>query len=366
MSAKNMTKALSARAKALARTALRPLPLDFWERLFPKDLIALCYHVVSDERLPHVRLSPYKNIKQFEDDLKFVAARTVSYRQVVEHRLGNRPLPPNSVLITFDDGFAECYDVVRPALLKHGVDAVFFVPTEFVDDRTPFFECALSLGIDRIMALSNERAAGLLGVLGIDNPSLKRSPKRYQRAVSRLRESRIAAGPDEPKGTLLLWLLGAEAGEPEIERACALLEVNLKAFAARRPLFMSSKQVRQLAADGFTVGAHGLNHRSLEGRDPGAIEAEIVASCEAVRAISGQARVPFAFPYRGLGVDRGILRGVLQRNRDVELIFDSGCLRRDAEFVVNRVFTDAPPRTPESNVPSALRSAWSTPSAWFR
>src|SRR5438270_5700358 len=103
-------------AKRLARGALEQVPLGVWQRLFPKDVIALGYHIVSDEDLPHLKYYRYKNSAQFEADVAFVTKRfqIVSYEEVAAHRLRGIPLPPQSFLFTFDDGFAECYDVIRP------------------------------------------------------------------------------------------------------------------------------------------------------------------------------------------------------------------------------------------------------------
>lgn len=362
-----MPTVISRPVNAIARTALGPLSLSLWQRLFPKDVIALCYHAVSDERLPHVRLYPYKSARQFEDDLTFVRERTVSYQQVVGRRLQGAKLPANSVLITFDDGFAECYEVARPILLRLGIDAVFFVTTEFLDEKKPFFECTMSLCADRVEKLSDEQAADVLRAIGFDRNTFHPSDRRYRRGQERLRQSRMHVKLGNPKALLLLWVMGAEVTDvSDLARLCNILDIDVANLTEKRPIFMSSAQVKQLASDGFTIGAHGLDHHLLEGLDVAAIEAEIVASCQAVRELTGQDRVPFAFPYTGLGIDRATLAGILRRNEIVELIFDSGGLRRDASFVVNRVFTDTPPDEPNTNVPEALRGAWSIPSAWSR
>ncbi len=151
-----------------------------------------------------------------------------------------------------------------------------------------------------------------------------------------------------------------------IERLCRLLEVDPKDYARHQQIFMSRAQIRQLAEDGFTIGAHGLNHRLLEGCDPSAIEREMIESARVVQEITGQARVPFAFPHSGLAVEREAIARILSRNPLVDLVFDSGCLRRDRSFIVNRVFADESLGGSTISVPSALRRSWSVPSAWFR
>jgi hypothetical protein len=97
------------------------------------------------------------------------------------------------------------------------------------------------------------------------------------------------------------------------------------------------------------------------------IEHEIVSSCQAIRDITGQKRVPFAFPYFGRGIDRSFLADILARHPFIEMFFDSGPLSRDEPFVVNRVWAeDVTDALDETNLPRILRNAWLTPSTWFR
>lgn len=357
------------RVNSIARATLSPLPLTFWENAFPKDVIALCYHVVSDVELPHLQLYPYKTAAQFEADVVFSRERAVTYRQVVEQRLHGAPLPRNGFLFTFDDGLAQCYEVIAPILQRNRVDAVFFVTTDYLDDAEIFFESELSLCLWEIERLASDRSRAILNILNSGQPWYPKSSERQQLVQKRLSTTRLHFIEDPAKREIALFALGLSEGDEALPRLRSLLGVDIETYAVRNPIFMSSDAVRKLAAEGFTIGAHGRKHRSFEGFGPEQIEREIVASCEAVRAITGQERIPFAFPYSGLGVSRDLLAGILKRNSIVEVIFDSGCLRNDTNFIVNRVFADDPTRkigSSLSNVSEALRDAWSVPSAWFR
>jgi hypothetical protein len=73
--------------KHVASKVLRSIPLWFWERVVPKDVLALCYHIVSDEDLPHQVYYSYKNARQFENDVVCAKPRAVSYDEVSRHRL---------------------------------------------------------------------------------------------------------------------------------------------------------------------------------------------------------------------------------------------------------------------------------------
>jgi peptidoglycan/xylan/chitin deacetylase (PgdA/CDA1 family) len=47
------------------------------------------------------------------------------------------PLPPRSVLITFDDGYRDNLENAVPVLREHGYPAVMFVPIGYLDDTRP-------------------------------------------------------------------------------------------------------------------------------------------------------------------------------------------------------------------------------------
>ena len=356
--------------KHVASKALRSMPLWFWERVVPKDIIALCYHIVSDEDLPHQVYYSYKNARQFESDVVYAKSRAVSYDEVSRHRLRAQPLPRSRILFTFDDGFAECFHVVRPILRKHSVPGVFFVTTGFLDDRRRLFETSASLCLREVARMDPERAVGLVADLSLDRPP-EAGRLASDRTLAKRRRQTVRLPPlaTPAQRELALWLLGFEEdGAEEIERACALFGVDPDAYARARPLFISSAQVRQLAAEGFTIGSHGLTHLPMQRAGRERMEEEIVASCRLVRDLSGQKRVPYAFPYGGSEIKRTVIADILRRHEFIDLFFDTAGLCCNAPFVVNRVWADPPPDHGEagSNLSFLLRSAWAHRSAWRR
>jgi len=60
-------RALQETARKFAREVVRPKAAHYDEvAQFPKDVIALGYHMVSDEDLPHLKYYRYKDRGQFE------------------------------------------------------------------------------------------------------------------------------------------------------------------------------------------------------------------------------------------------------------------------------------------------------------
>jgi peptidoglycan/xylan/chitin deacetylase (PgdA/CDA1 family) len=351
-------------AKAMARATLAHVPMRFWQVAFPKDVVALTYHIVSDEDLPHLKHYRYKTRAQFEADLALAVKRfkPVTYAQVAAHRLEGARIPARAVLFTFDDGFAECYDVIRPLLLKYGIKGVFFVTTTFLDDQMLFFETKAALALSAVEWMPAEEARERAAAARPLDASRRFAAERL------LRESRLRSPATPAHRELMLGLLALGTDdEALIEKACADYGVDVAEYSRRRPLFMTRDQVRRLADDGFTIGGHDLAHRALQRMNTEGIERAIVDTCEAVRDLTGQASVPYAFPYDGIGIDRGLLEGIRKRYPFVGLIFDTQGLRRDAPFMVDRTPVDLPPRDGKrSNVPESLQVEWSYPQAWFR
>jgi peptidoglycan/xylan/chitin deacetylase (PgdA/CDA1 family) len=71
-------------------------------------------------------------VQTFAVELDWLAAngfRTVSLHDLLESRRNHRPLPPRSVILTFDDGKEDALRVVLPELERRGMRATFFVIT---------------------------------------------------------------------------------------------------------------------------------------------------------------------------------------------------------------------------------------------
>ncbi|NJL03876.1 MAG: polysaccharide deacetylase family protein [Chloroflexaceae bacterium] len=71
----------------------------------------------------------------FEQQLLWLKERayvTISMAHLTECLNGQRTCPPNAVVLTFDDGYADAATEALPLLLKHGFTATFYVVPGFV------------------------------------------------------------------------------------------------------------------------------------------------------------------------------------------------------------------------------------------
>ena len=334
------------------RRPLASLPYAVQKGLLPRQVIALFYHLVSEKPLPHVaHLYPYRPLHLFEQDLVYVKEnyQPVSYPQLVERKIAGSPAsrtagspkkrttgsPKNrtAVHISFDDGFAECFTLARPLLLKYAIPCTFFLTTDFLDNARMYYRNAVSLCIDKVLA---ENGMGSISQLN----------QEFGLA--------LAGNVD-----FVRWIKSL-TGEALVEKVCACLGIDTRAYLADQQPYLTTAQVQALAADGFTLGAHTCRHQKLARLSREEVEHEIVESCQIVAEISGQDSVPFSFPNSGEGVDRQFLADLRRRNPVIGLVFDTKGLRPERDHILNRIWVESPKLNPggEHSLPVVLKNAY--------
>ena len=85
-------------------------------RALGSSVPAFCFHVVDPET--------------FEADLDFLVRNgysTINAGAMLDHLEGRQPAPEGAVVLSFDDGSCNLYDVVFPLLKRYGMSAVAFI-----------------------------------------------------------------------------------------------------------------------------------------------------------------------------------------------------------------------------------------------
>src|ERR671937_1854295 len=101
-----------------------------------RSLRVLMYHKVND--LPANPLTmPVSLFDEQMDQLRDLGYTVVDLQAVLKPYVDGKPLPPQAVLITFDDGYHDNLDNAARVLGKYGYPAVLFVTIGYLDDRHP-------------------------------------------------------------------------------------------------------------------------------------------------------------------------------------------------------------------------------------
>jgi peptidoglycan/xylan/chitin deacetylase (PgdA/CDA1 family) len=101
-----------------------------------RTLVVLMYHKVNDVDGNTVTVTPTKFDEQMAQ-LRELGYTVVSLDHVIAHYLDGAALPPNAVLITFDDGYLDNLENAAPILQRYGYPAVLFAPIAYLGVRRP-------------------------------------------------------------------------------------------------------------------------------------------------------------------------------------------------------------------------------------
>jgi len=292
-------------------------------KIIHRDVVGLSYHVVSDETLPHIKhLYAFKTPKMFENDLIYLKNNfnLISYGQLEKFYSGSEKLKPKSLLLSFDDGFEECYSIVRPLLMKYNIPCIFFITTGFIDNQDMSSDLKSSLCLERIVSKENSTL----------NKFIDSFNTIFHKDFSSI-------------GAIKTWIQDSKVIDPIVaDRLCKVLEINTGAYLASQEPYLSSKQIKQLGIDGFTIGAHSLNHTSLSLLSVVEIEEIIFQSCQIIQSITEQEHIPFAFPYSSEDMSSEFLNKVRANHDNIGLFFGGDGVQKNNWPIINRMCGDSP------------------------
>jgi len=254
------------------------------EKLVTVKIIIPYYHMVSDDDITHTKhLYPHKTKKQFSEDLDYLCKNflPVQLHDLLAHIKHNQPLPPKAFLLTFDDGFREMHDIVAPILRKKGIPATFFVNSSFTDNRNLCYQHKASLIIEHLLTR---------GVSVSTQQMIERLlPQRNQEDTTTLYQ-RILAISYAHKGVT--------------DDIAKILELDTSDYLQTKRPYLTIKQINNLIADGFTIGAHSIDHPQYSELT---LDEQIRQTIESVLFVRNTFHLDygaFAFPHSDLGVTK--------------------------------------------------------------
>lgn len=244
--------------------------------------------------------------EQLDRQLAFVTRwfDVVRIADVVAYAAGG-PLPNNPLLVTFDDGYRDNHDAALPILTRHGVHATFFVATDYIERRRPFWWDRLSHVVKR----SKRDRLFVERPVRLDLPMRDAADKRA--AITRVQ--RIVK---DRRGLDLDSFVSA------VEHAAG---VTLSRDEERRladQTVMTWEHVSTLRRSGMDVQSHTRTHRVLQTLDRAEVDRELRGSREDLERVLGERVRAVSYPVgRSLRRDPEIRSAV--RNAGYELGFSN-------------------------------------------
>ena len=260
--------------------------------------VALLYHRVADLASDPwaLAVSP----RNFEEHLDVLArhGRGLLARDLVKAMDDGR-VPAASVVVTFDDGYADLDSTVRPLLERSGVPATMFIVSDAVGARCEFWWDVL----DRIF-LSGEPLPSRLR-LTIGRTSHEWSLDAGDSAAEASSESRDWRAWRRPPTRrhavyLELWKVMHEADLSARRDAEASLLgwAGLDPEARRTHRTLDAGELCDLAGSALIeLGSHTISHSALAALPRAAQRCEIALGRRRLRVATGAAIRTFAYPF---------------------------------------------------------------------
>ena len=261
-----------------------------------KGLRIIVYHGIC-EKDPHKFNSRFITKQQFESELILIKKlyNPISFEDLAGNRLSSEKL---NVLVTFDDGLKNNYQLALPLLKEHHIPAIFFV-TGCNTLKKPY--------------LFND----LTDIIPFDGSSkITIEDEVFERKKIFLHYRYVSE-----KGILLAKKYHNSSYHKRHQIVEYLLETISRDVFKEHKLYyelMSDDDIKEIAQEAlFKLGMHGFYHTDLSCLDELEVNAEIEKSIHYLSSVTNQKMDTIAFPYGNCNAN---LINVCERN-DVKHMF---------------------------------------------
>lgn len=271
-------------------------------------LMILTYHRVPAD--PDSLLPEEPDADRFREQMRWMR----SYCDLLPlpeaaERLMQGDIPARAASITFDDGYADNFEVAAPILDELGIPATFFIATGAVETG--------AMWNDRVIE-GVRYADRVVDVAELHSLEVEDLP--VECAADRIRA--IATIIDRIK-----YL--------ESDHRASIAEAVYRSSCGDRPLrlMMDSAMVAGLAAKGHDIGAHTVSHPILTAVDARVAAAEIEKSRDWVATVTGSEPRSFAYPNgkRGVDFDESHMKMIRDAGFRLAVSTDWGCATRTSD-----------------------------------
>lgn len=233
-------------------------------------LTILMFHGFTDQKHQGLENAQHKHleVQKFEAFLKHLTQHfhMLSLDQAVNHLNHRTPLPQNSVVLTFDDGFRSNFLLAYPLLKKWRAPALIYLATEFVDEKKPIW-------VDRVDHALNQAGKSVKDLIEAKKHLKKLPQESIESAVTEL-ENR-------------------HGGAPLNLQSSSVAEIY-------KPL--EWEQIKEMQDSGLvTFGAHTHSHKILGRCRDETVYREVRLSKQIIEEKTGHPCVHFCYPNGGRG-----------------------------------------------------------------
>ena len=310
-----------------------------------KKVTIVTYHYVRDlkrSRYPEIK---GLDIEYFVEQIEYIRRH---YEPItMEDLIGvarskSKNLPPNAILLTFDDGYIDHFEAVLPVLEKYRIQGSFFPPAKAIlehrvlDVNKIHFVLAAVEDKSRIIRSIFAEIQSNITRYGLDGPEAY-----YERLA-------IADRYDTAEVVFIKRVL--QKGLPEGLRAqivdklfAQFVTSDEHAFASE--LYLSVEQLTYMRSSGMHIGSHGYDHYWLNTLSHDQQVSEVERSLQFLADLGCDLQGwVMCYPYGGY--DESLLKVLSSKNCAVGLATEVAIadLRADNRLILPRIDTNDLPK----------------------
>lgn len=239
-----------------------------------EKILILTYHRFSREKNPHKISSA-----EFAAHLEYLSKnnRVLSLSETVDYLKNGKTLPPNTTVITIDDGYADAFDIAFPLLKKFNFPATVYAVTDFLDKK-----CWLWTDLMRYVLLKTESDLAAIE-FGADKIKTKLTDDAQRLETASRINSHLKKLPDEQK-------------EAKIKEIAASLNVEIPELPAEEFAPVSWRQAREMDAGNVRIESHTATHPILTNVSAKHLELELKTSKKRLEEILERCVEHFCYP----------------------------------------------------------------------
>lgn len=197
------------------------------------------YHAVSDLDIPHLKhIINYKSISQFRGDLEFFSSyfTFIGIPELYAYLEGINSLPPNPMLITFDDGLKEFHKNAMQILEEYNAPAALFINSGFLDNKDMFYRHKASLLVEKISNINDKELLNrVTKCLGFESGS--------------------------SFNNIIKEILSINYSQKKVlDKLAMILGVSFDKYLSHKQPYLTSSDVNEILDRGFYIGAHSIDH----------------------------------------------------------------------------------------------------------
>ncbi len=281
-------------------------------------LVILCYHRIREE----TRIFYDRNIsvspQGFREQMLYIKKHfsPVSIEELVDSYHENWDLKPNSIMITFDDGYKDNVLNAFPVLENLGITAIVFPATGFIDSDSIPWEDQLSYLFQRLpegeIIINNNESYPL------------HSHEERKHSIWQFCKKLKLINPDKRDEIIEDLFDRYEIDKHEMKETAHSMSMG----------YMTADDIRYWKDHGIDFGVHTISHPCLTALNEKEIYKEISESKKTLEAILEKPVNAFAYPYGKKGDFNEVTRSLLKKaGITIGMIFEEGINCPETDFL---------------------------------